>query len=251
MVVGGFFAALACFALITYGLLRWLRRLMEVKTFALVLNLALKQMCARPLYTVIQVSALSVGLLAITLLILIRTDLISSWQESSPANAPNRFVINIMPEQGEDFKKQLQSLGVGEFDWYPMIRGRLVEINGHPITSNDYQDEQAKRMVDREFNLSYSTQLPEHNKVVQGVWTPGDENALSIEQNIAKTLGLQMGDRLKFEIAGVSKEAHITSIRQLNWTSMRANFFVMYPIAQMENFPSTYIAAFKAQESEL
>ena len=246
MVVGGFFAAILCFSLITYGLLRWMRRYIEGNTFSLYLNLAFKQMCARPMYTVIQVSALSVGLLAITLLILIRTDLISSWQESSPANAPNRFVINIMPEQGEDFKKQLHRLGVSQFDWYPMIRGRLVAINDQAVTSNDFQDEQAKRMVDREFNLSYSTQLPEHNRVVLGAWTPHEENALSIEQSIAKTLGLKLGDRLRFEIAGVNKEARITSIRQLNWTSMRANFFVMYPVAQLENFPSTYIAAYKA-----
>jgi putative ABC transport system permease protein len=246
MVVGGFFAALLCFALITYGVLQLIRRFIEVNTLPLALNLAFKQMCARPIYSIIQVSALSVGLLAITLLILIRTDLISSWQESSPVNAPNRFVINIMPEQGEDFKRDLERLGVSQLDWYPMIRGRLVQINDRAITSNDFSDEQAKRMVDREFNLSYSTELPEHNRLVSGTWTPEDSNALSIEQNIAKTLGLQLGDRLKFDIAGVSKEARITSIRQLNWTSMRANFFVMYPVSQMENFPSTYIAAFKA-----
>ncbi len=246
MVVGGFFGALVFFALITYGLLMLLRRLLELKTLSLGLNLAFKQMCARPIYTMIQVSALSVGLLAITLLILIRTDLINSWQESSPSNAPNRFVINIMPEQSEPFQQKLHALGVSEFDWYPMIRGRLIEVNGHPISSENFTDEQAKRMVDREFNLSYSPQLPEHNRVVQGQWQPLEENALSIEQNIAKTLGLHLGDRLRFDIAGVSKEARITSVRQLNWTSMRANFFVMYPLSQMEQFPSTFIAAFKA-----
>ena len=250
MVVGGFFGALAFFALVTYVLIFTLRRLLQSKPLPIALNLALKQLCARPVFTMIQVSSLSVGLLAITLLILLRTDLISSWQESSPANAPNRFVINIAPDQGEAFKAQLSQSGVTQFDWYPMIRGRLVAVNNTAISSENFTDDQAKRMVDREFNLSFSPNLPEHNRIVAGQWTALEENALSIEQNIAKTLGLQMGDVLRFEIAGVTKEARITSMRQLNWTSMRANFFVMYPVAHLEGFPSTFIAAYKAPARE-
>ena len=249
MVVGGFFAALAFFALMTYVLMLALRRFIHDKPLPIWLNLALKQLCARPLFAMVQVSSLSVGLLAMTLLILLRTDLISSWQESSPANAPNRFVINITPDQGEAFKAQLTKSGVAQFDWYPMIRGRLVAVNNKPMSSENFSDEQAKRMVDREFNLSFSPSLPEHNRIVRGQWIPLEENALSIEQNIAKTLGLEIGDVLRFDIAGVMKEARVTSMRQLNWTSMRANFFVMYPVAQMEGFPSTFIAAYKAPES--
>ena len=246
MVVGGFFGALLFFALITFLILRMIRRLLLARPWPIWLNLALKQMCARPFYTVVQVSALSTGLLAITLLVLLRTDLISSWQDSSPQNAPNRFVINIMPEQGDAFKDALKENGVNTFDWYPMIRGRLVAVNNKPVSSENFSDEQAKRMVDREFNLSFSAQAPLHNRIVGGQWTPFEENALSIEQNIAKTLGLQLGDHLRFDMAGVQKEARITSIRQLNWTSMRANFFVMYPQDRMDSFPSTYIAAFRA-----
>jgi putative ABC transport system permease protein len=179
-------------------------------------------------------------------LVLLRTDLISSWRQATPAGAPDRFVINLQPDQAEDFQKTLRDAGVTQFDWYPMIRGRLVAITGETITPQRYQEERAQRLVDREFNVSHSAQAPAHNQVVAGSWTPEQAEGLSIEEGIAKTLRLKLGDRLRFDMAGVLHEAAITSVRRVDWTSMRANFFVMYPVSSMPQVPITYIAAYRA-----
>ncbi|MGE8375164.1 MAG: ABC transporter permease, partial [Diaphorobacter nitroreducens] len=182
------------------------------------------------------------------LLVLLRTDLIASWQRATPATAPNRFVINILPDQAEAFRQMLQRAGVAQYDWYPMFRGRLVAINDRPVSMDDYEDDRAKRLVDREFNLSNAHDAPEHNPIVGGRWTPDEHGAVSVEEGIAKTLGLKLGDRLRFDIAGVQSEARITSLRQVDWSSMRANFFVMYPVAHMPDVPYTYLAAYRAPQ---
>jgi putative ABC transport system permease protein len=196
----------------------------------------------------VQISSLAVGLLALVLLVLLRTDLIASWRQATPVNAPDRFVINIQPDQGEEFQKMLKEAGVNQYDWFPMIRGRLIAINGRSITAQDYADDRARRLVDREFNLSHSAIPPLHNRIVAGSWTANEAGAISVEEGIAETLQLKMGDKLRFDIAGVSIESTITSLRKVDWSSMRANFFVMYPLAQMPEVPSTILSAFKAPE---
>ena len=246
MVVGGFAAALLLFAGMGWLAVMALRKALNEETAPIWLAMATRQLAARPGFAMVQVSALSVGLLALMLLVLLRTDLVSSWRQATPANAPDRFVINVQPEQSEDFQKTLREAGIAQFDWYPMIRGRLVAINGETITPELFQDERAQRLVDREFNLSHSAQPPSHNVVVAGQWTPEEAQGLSIEEGIAKTLRLRLGDVLRFDMAGITHEARITSVRRVDWTSMRANFFVMYPLSRMPEVPMTYIAAYRA-----
>ncbi len=246
--VGGFAAAALLFAALAWAAVGLLRKSVRETTAPRWLVLATRQIAARPAYAVVQVSSLAVGLLALVLLVLLRTDLIASWQRATPATAPNRFVINILPDQAEAFRQMLQRAGVAQYDWYPMFRGRLVAINDRPVSMDDYEDDRAKRLVDREFNLSNAHDAPEHNPIVGGRWTPDERGAVSVEEGIAKTLGLKLGDRLRFDIAGVQSEARITSLRQVDWSSMRANFFVMYPVAQMPDVPYTYLAAYRAPQ---
>ncbi|WP_228403665.1 ABC transporter permease [Diaphorobacter nitroreducens] len=246
--VGGFAVAALLFAALAWAAVGLLRKSVRETTAPRWLVLATRQIAARPAYAVVQVSSLAVGLLALVLLVLLRTDLIASWQRATPATAPNRFVINILPDQAEAFRQMLQRAGVAQYDWYPMFRGRLVAINDRPVGMDDYEDDRAKRLVDREFNLSNAHDAPEHNPIVGGRWTPDEHGAVSVEEGIAKTLGLQLGDRLRFDIAGVQSEARITSLRQVDWSSMRANFFVMYPVAQMPDVPYTYLAAYRAPQ---
>ena len=250
MVVGGFTAAVLLFAGMAWLAVVVLRRSVVEGAAPPWLMLATRQVSARPMYAVVQVSSLAVGLLALALLVLLRTDLISSWRNATPADAPNRFVINIQPAQAEPFLQTLHDAGVSKFDWYPMIRARLVAVNGNTVTPDSYTEERAQRLVDREFNVSFSANKPEHNTVVAGAWQPEEGNALSIEEGIAKTLQLKLGDNLRFDMAGVLHEARITSVRRVDWTSMRANFFVMYPVSRMTtasgfDAPTTYIAAFR------
>ena len=248
MTVGGFAIATLLFAGATWLALKLLRNWVPNDATPRWLLLATRQVMARPVYAVLQVSALSVGLLALVLLVLLRTDLISSWRKATPVNAPDRFVINVQPDQTEAFQKSLQQTGVQNYDWYPMIRGRLVAINGKTVSPQDYTEERAKRLVDREFNLSSRAAQPEHNEVVQGVWQDNEKDAVSVEVGIAQTLGLKMGDRLQFDIGGVVSEGRITSLRKVDWGSMRANFFVIYPVDNLPNVPLSYMAAFKTPD---
>ena len=246
--VGGFAGAVLLFALASYVAVRLLRASVNETTAPRWLVLATRQMAARPVYAVVQVSALAVGLLALVLLVLLRTDLISSWREATPVDAPNRFIINVQPEQSAAFQQALKDAGVARYDWYPMIRGRLVAVNGRAVRPEDYPDERAQRLVDREFNLSNAAQQPQHNQVLAGRWTPEEKDALSVEQGLADTLGLKLGDSLRFDIGGQLSEARITSLRKVDWGSMRVNFFVIYPVSQLPDMPLTFISAFRAPE---
>lgn len=246
--VGGFAAAVAVFALLSWVAVWVLRRSVNETTAPRWLVLATRQISARPAYAVVQVSALAVGLLALILLVLLRTDLVASWRKATPPDAPNRFVINVMPDQSEAFQKSLRASGVQKFDWYPMIRGRLVAVNGKPVSPDDYSEDRAKRLVDREFNLSNSAKAPQHNQITAGAWKPDAAGELSVEAGLAETLGLKLGDRLRFDIGGQQNEARITSLRKVDWGSMHANFFVMYTVAALADVPVTYMGAFRAPE---
>jgi putative ABC transport system permease protein len=246
--VGGFLGAVLLFAGMSYLAVRLLRKSVNETTAPRWLILATRQISARPAYAVVQVSALAVGLLALVLLILLRTDLISSWRKATPPDAPNRFVINIMPEQSKDFVSNIEAQGVKKYDFFPMIRGRLVAINGKPTTPEGFTDDRAKRLVDREFNLSHAAKQPAHNVVTSGKWADEEKDAISVEEGIAETLKLKLGDSLTFDIGGIQVQSKITSLRKVDWGSMRANFFVMYPVSQMPEVPATYMSAFKAPE---
>ncbi len=244
--VGGFAAAVLVFAGLGWLAIQLLRRSVNEATAPRALVLATRQIAARPAYTVVQISALAVGLLALVLLVLLRTDLISGWRSSTPPDAPNRFVINLMPEQAQPFQQALRDAGVEKFDWYPMIRGRLVAVNGRSVSAQDYEDERARRLVEREFNLSNSAVQPPNNTITGGRWQAEEAGAISIEEGLAKTLRLKVGDVLRFEVAGVPIDSTITSLRKVDWTSMRANFFALYPVSAMPDLPVTYLSAFKA-----
>lgn len=246
--VGGFAAAVLLFAAASYAAVRLLRASVNEATAPRALVMATRQLSARPAYAVVQISALSVGLLALVLLVLLRTDLIASWRNATPPDAPNRFVINVQPEQGTEFQQALRTAGVERFDWYPMIRGRLVSVNGAAVKPEDYTDDRASRLVDREFNLSNTATRPENNPVVAGKWTDNEADALSVEEGLAETLGLKLGDRLGFDIGGQLTEGRITSLRKVDWGSMRVNFFVVFPVANVPDVPVSFISAFRAPD---
>ncbi len=248
--VGGFGVAVLLFAGLSWLAVKLLRMSVNEATAPRWMVLATRQISARPAYAVVQVSALAVGLLALVLLVLLRTDLIASWRKATPPDAPNRFVINVMPEQSDAFQKALRDAGVRSYDWYPMIRGRLIAVNAKPVTPDDYTEDRAKRLVDREFNLSTTPVQPPHNQIVAGQWKAQERDAISVEEGIAKTLGLKLGDQLRFDIGGMVVDAKITSLRKVDWSSMRANFFVVYPVSKLADVPVTYMSAYRAPQAK-
>jgi len=149
-------------------------------------------------------------------------------------------MINVQDDQKQGIAQTLLSAGLTKPDFYPMVRGRLIDINGRNITPNDYVEDNARRLVDREFNLSYTNQLPSGNRITDGQWIEGSKPEISLETGIAKTLKLKLGDQLSFEVAGEKVTAPITSLRKLDWGSMRVNFFVIMPPDLLKGLPQSW-----------
>lgn len=244
LTLGGFAAAGALLALLAWLALRALRLLMHSPRLPAWGRLATRQVASRPGLAVAQVSALGLGLLALALLVLLRTDLLESWRLSTPARGPDRFVINLQPDQARPFHDALREAGVQPLDWYPMFRGRLLDINGQPVAQMRFQGEGARRLVEREFNLSHAAELPTHNRAVAGSWA--GQGGLSVEEGLATSLGLKRGDKLGFNVAGQRFEAAVNQIRAVDWSSMRVNFFVLFEQGRMPEVPATWIATYRA-----
>jgi putative ABC transport system permease protein len=241
----GFLAGFGLFALAGWlGLLslRRLRGAFDHQSW----RFAVSALQRRPGATIVQVVSLALGLMALLLLTVVRGDLMGAWRSATPADAPNRFIINIMPDQREQVEQKLVAAGVKDAVLYPMIRGRLTAVNEQPITAATYQADDARRLADREFNLSSMKQMQASNQIVAGKWyedKPGMAEA-SVEQGIAKTLRIKLGDTMRFDIAGQIVNARVTSLRKLEWGSMRANFFVIINPQAMKETPQTLMTAF-------
>jgi putative ABC transport system permease protein len=193
----------------------------------------------------LQVASLAVGLTAVLLLTFTRNDLVAAWRRTAPPDAPNRFLIGVQPDQLAAVKAFLRSHGVGEPELYPMVRGRVAAVNGRPVSEADYTDERARRLMEREFNLSYMDTLPAHNAIAAGRWLDPARDELSVEQGIAERLGWHLGDEITFNIGGDLMRGRITSLRRLRWDSMKVNFFVIAPPQLLARFPTSYISAFR------
>src|SRR5690606_10998795 len=130
---------------------------------------------------------------------------------------------------------------------YPMIRARLLAVNGTPVSGEDYAErgQRARRLAEREINLSVADTLREDNKVVAGAfWTTAPAAPeLSVEQEFAQTLGWNIGDKVAFDIAGQRFEATITSLRTVEWESFRPNFFVIASPGSLAGCPASHITA--------
>jgi putative ABC transport system permease protein len=244
LTAAGFLGGFAVFALAGWLALKSLRLLREAIDHP-GWRFAITALQRRPGATVVQVVALSLGLMALLLLTVVRGDLVQAWQQATPPDAPNQFVLNIQPEQKAPLATLLAQNVVAHPVLYPMIRGRLVQINDTPITGETFIEDHAKRLVDREFNLSTMTTLPPQNQIVAGKWLDNRAPGASVEVGLAKTLNLRLGDRLRFDIGGQVVEAPITSLRKLEWGSMRVNFFVILNPALMADMPQTFITAFQ------
>jgi putative ABC transport system permease protein len=195
----------------------------------------------------LQVAAFGLGIMALLILGIVRLDLLDAWQTTLPPNAPNQFLINVQPDDVEPLEAFLRAGGVRVSGFYPMVRGRLIAVNGRAVRSEEYPNARARRLVEREFNLSWAQRLPEDNRIVAGRWWPAGASGgdgLSLEQGLADTLGIRLGDRLRFRIAGQELAARVTSLRTVEWDSFRANFFVILPPGVLEHYPATYITSF-------
>lgn len=200
--------------------------------------------------SVVQVVGFGIGIMALLLLTLVRGDLLDDWQKSLPADAPNRFLINIQPDQVAPIRNFLANIPKAENHnaavLFPMIRGRLTGVNDTPVAPENYSDERAQRLVAREFNLSWAADMQTDNKIVAGSWwkkTDAENHVVSVEEGLAKTLGLTLGDSMQFSIAGSEFSATITSLRKVEWDSMHPNFFVLAPPGVLDTYPASFMTS--------
>jgi len=241
----GFVAAFGVFALVAWlGLkaLKPLRGAIDHQSW----RFAITSLQRRPGATIVQVVSLALGMMALLVLTVVREDLMTAWRNATPPDAPNRFIINIQPEQKDQIAARLKSAGVAYAPQYPMIRGRLAAVNGQPVTAETYTEDRARGLADREFNLSTMATMQAENEIVAGKWftdAPSVAEA-SVEEGIAKTLRWKVGDKLNFNIAGSPVEVTITSLRKLEWGSMRVNFFVIINPAALTEVSQSWITAF-------
>jgi len=194
----------------------------------------------------LQMMAFSLGLLALLLLGIVRVDLLSEWERSIPAAAPNLFFVNIQPGEEQGFADRVEASGLPRPWLEPMIRGRLVAVNDRAVTAADYADDRARRLLERDFNLSAADTLPHHNRLLSGRWfdlDAPDPGEWSVESGLMERFDLRLGDTLTFRIAGENISGRITSVREVNWDSFQVNFFVIGHPALLATQPRTYITS--------
>ena len=212
-----------------------------------ILRYGLAGLARNPGMTAIQLTGFGIGILALLLLAIVRVDLLSAWEKTIPANAPNHFLINIQPHEVTDLANHLSAQGLDNGGLYPMLRARLTHINQQPVAEEDYPEGRPRRLVSREFNLSWAEKMQEHNTIIRGQWWREDQldqGLFSVEIGIAETLGIKMGDQLRFNIAGVDIEGRVNNLRLVEWDSFQPNFFVIGTPGLLRSYPSTYITSF-------
>lgn len=267
--ISGTLAVLAFLAWILIVVVRRLRPRLRGS-----LRYGLANVSRRATTSIAQVSALGLGLMALLLLTFVRTDLLDRWQLSLAKDAPNRFIINVQPDQVQPVQAFIAAQGLPAPTLYPMVRGRYLARNGTPVAAlpvqrddngnNEGNGAMERRRTEREFNLSTASVLRDDNKITAGkFWsaTPAGQDPpygadaprtpqLSVEERFAESLGWKLGDRIAFDIAGQRFEAPITSLRSVDWESFRPNFFVIASPGALDAYPASHVTAVTVPQAD-
>jgi putative ABC transport system permease protein len=195
-----------------------------------------------------QVLAFGLTLMAMAMIALVRSDLLTTWQNQLPENAPNHFAVNILPHRVDAMQAFLDEHGVPASAIYPMVRGRLVNINAVAVREAVTKEEGNHNALNRELNLTWSAGLQGDNAIVDGLWwLPGDYGRalVSVESRLAERLGIRTGDMLGFTVGSEEITAEVASLRAVRWDSFRPNFYMVFPPGgALEKLPATYITSF-------
>lgn len=213
----------------------------------------LQNLRRHPKSTISQILAFWITLTSMVVILLVRTDLIDTWKTQLPDEAPNHFALNIFPNELNQFKTHLKQEGIQFKRFYPIIRGRLVRINDVDINLIAEQGSYGERVTNRVLSLTLAENVPEHNKIVKGRWRGLDEPVqVSVEQKLADSLGIQLGDRLTYGVGSQQLTAPVSSIRSVQWDAMKPTFYMMFSPGSLKGYPRTYITSFfLPQENKL
>ena len=210
-------------------------------------RLGLQQLIRHKTNSQLQILSFSLALMVLMIILLIRTDLISRWQESIPAQAPNHFIINIQPDEVTAVRKLLTQHNIETENIFPMVRGRISKINGIPVMELTDDELLLDESLKRELNLSWATQLQANNEITHGQWWQVGDNGkplISIEQNLAKRLNVKLFDTLTFRIVDHEITAQVVSLRSVQWDSFTPNFYILFPDGIINDEPTSYITSF-------
>ena len=244
IVIGGIIVIAALLYLVGRGMVALLGRARSGVGVAWRYGLA--NVARRGRDSAIQVVAFGLGITALLLLTLVRTDLLEGWRQTLGDDAPNHFLINIQPHEIESVATIFEANNAAIPIFTPMVRARMTTINDESVKDREYPNEDGTWLVNREANLSWTSGLSASNEIVEGEWWPADYAGpplVSIEVDAAKNAGLTIGDRLNFFIAGKEVEAEISSIRKINWDSFQPNFFIVLSPGALDGMPTTYISS--------
>jgi len=243
-VLGGIMVTLMLLAFAAYLLIRLLNRLRGRVGVAWRFGLA--NISRRPASSVIQIVAFGLGIMVLLLLSAVRSDMLDNWQRSLPPDAPNHFVINVQPDQVDAVSAYFKQRGVVNTRLYPMVRARLVKVNGKPVRTSDYDNERAKHMITREFNLSWAKKMQVDNTLASGRWWSKEDFGkplLSLESKLSKTLGLKLNDVVSFDVNGTVINLTLSNLRNIDWDTFNINFFTVVPPGVLEQYPANWVTS--------
>jgi putative ABC transport system permease protein len=242
---GGLLATLLLGGALLFGLSA-LRRLLA--RASLPWRLGLGQLLRHPLAAAGQSLAFGLILLAMALIALLRGELLDTWQDQLPAESPNHFALNVLPEEREAFAACLAELSPHPAPLYPIVAGRLTLINGEPVQGIVSKDSQGERAIQRDLSLTWAAKLPAGNVLVDGQWwndlPQSDLPGVSVESELAESLGLKLGDELNFSVGGLERKARVSSLRQVEWDSFQPNFYMIFEPGTLQDLPATYLTSF-------
>ena len=242
---GGLVAALLLGGLLLLGL-QSLRRLLARSS--LHWRLGLGQLLRHPLAAAGQALAFGLILLAMSLIALLRGELLDTWQDQLPEQAPNHFALNVLPADKDAFAARLAELSPHPAPLYPVVPGRLTMINGEPVRQIVSKESQGERAVRRDLSLTWAADLPEGNQLLAGTWwsasTTDDLPGVSVESELAESLQLKLGDRLRFNVGGLDRDARVSNLREVDWNSFQPNFYMIFEPGTLQDLPVTYLTSF-------
>lgn len=242
---GGLVTALLLGGLLLLGL-QSLRRLLARSS--LHWRLGLGQLLRYPLAAAGQALAFGLILLAMSLIALLRGELLDTWQNQLPEQAPNHFALNVLPADKDAFAARLAELSPHPAPLYPVVPGRLTMINGEPVRQIVSKESQGERAIRRDLSLTWSADLPEGNQLLAGAWwnasTADDLPGVSVESELAKSLQLKLGDRLRFNVGGLDRDARVSNLREVDWNSFQPNFYMIFEPGTLQDLPVTYLTSF-------
>ena len=249
LVLGGSVSLLILVRLLQYAL-AGINKLIPEQFFSLYIRFAWRQIMQQPRQTATQVLAFSMILMLMLIISIVRQDLLADWQRALPDDAPNFFAMNIQQHETDAYKQALLQAGLSYKPLFPMVPGRLTQINGANVLEQDaIKDDPA---LQRDLALTWSEDLPEGNEVVEGEWfsasAPG--HFVSVDDGVAKRLGIVLNDQLTFEVAGQSITASVNSLRKIDWGTLTPNFYMILSESALDELPRSYLTSLYVPQSE-